>query len=202
MKANDPRLLVQRFMSVDNFGNPRPKGVFVGFKDDNGKIRTGFSRCNYLAKDKFNIEVGIAYAIQEAILPNTVLKDTPENQELWDNYNAFVDRAKRYFTGKKCHCGFCERHVNVKPKGVSVKEFQSANSTKTMTMIEKKIRERILEEAKKLNLDVVPILNAIDALGKGDIPIAGVVGIADQSGYELLKKYIPELAEKLVVVPV
>ena len=220
MKANDPRLLVQRHIGIDGHGNPRPNGVFVGFKDDSGKIRTGFSRCNYLMGDKFNMEVGVNCAVAEAILPHTFLKDTPANQDLWDNYVAFIDRANRYFNGTVCKCGFCENH-RIK-KGESIRAFKKAqkelkqeqaknvvpeseqSKAAQVNKLETKLVEMIRARAKELGIDVEPVLSVISQLesGKTDLPNVLGIGIADQAGYDFLKKRFPELAKQVRVVAV
>ena len=217
MKANDPRLLVQRYMSVDEHNNPRPKGVFVGFKDEMENVRTGFSRCNYCMGDKFDIENGIDHAISEAILPHTFLKDNKENQDLWDNYVAFMDRAKRYFSG--CTCGHCQKMRREK-KGVNVKKFkqeqkknvpvsvpvpESETSKAGQTAkIETKLIEMIRSRAKALGIDVEPILSVISQLDSGKMDLSQVrgVGIADQAGHDYLKKFFPDLAKQIQVIPV
>ena len=97
---NDNEILTERYYIYDEKRKVRrATGVFVGYFD-NGKVRTGFSRCNALAGDKFDMHTGVAYAVQQSIFQNVWLKDTPANQDLWDNYVNFINRCNRYFKQK------------------------------------------------------------------------------------------------------
>lgn len=73
-------------------------GVMVAFKDTNGIVYVGASKCNKSAGDKFNKYIGISKAIDGAIscnlehkiyraIPSSMVKDIP----------AMLSRINRYF---------------------------------------------------------------------------------------------------------
>lgn len=92
-------------------------GVLIAFKDENGNINLGFSKCNHKAGDKFNKYIGLSKAIDNTmqIVSNDCLFYNPvesiENgfRAEWPNrYDVIpfsmikdvinmVERLKRYF---------------------------------------------------------------------------------------------------------
>jgi hypothetical protein len=69
------------------------KGIFVAFKDNNGKVRIGWTLCNTKAGDKFDdhvanlMAIGRAYVDDVPIFPPSMAKKATR----------FVERASKYF---------------------------------------------------------------------------------------------------------
>jgi hypothetical protein len=213
---NTNEILTERYYSYDNRRKVRKAtGVFVGFFDkEANKVRTGFSRCNIVAGDSFDMHSGVAYAVQQAIFQDVWVKDSPVNQDFWDHYINFVDRSTRYFRQGLADVPANDRkNVNDKIKrnladlilqsglGVAdnagidlLKEHYPNYNTSNVHVVKNKEEE--IKNAERL---IGMIKNQFNRLGysneriTAEINALGVAGIADEEGVTLLKKHFPSI---------
>ena len=214
MNANE--ILTERYYSYDTRRKVRKAtGVFVGFFDkEANKVRIGFSRCNIVAGDSFDMHSGVAYAVQQAIFQDVWVKDSPVNQDFWDHYINFVDRSTRYFRQGLADVPANDReNVNDKIKrnladlilqsglGVAdnagidlLKEHYPNYNTSNVHVVKNKEEE--IKNAERL---IGMIKNQFNRLGysneriTAEINALGVAGIADEEGVTLLKKHFPSI---------
>jgi predicted nucleic acid-binding protein len=212
MNANE--ILTERYFTYDTRRKVRrATGVFVGFFDNEAnKVRTGFSRCNVIAGDKFDMHSGVAYAVQQAIFQNVWVKDNDDNQDFWDHYINFVDRCNRYFKqgladvpandrdyqGRKDFLTdlFAYSGLGVADKnGMDLlKGFYPNINTSNVHIVKNKE-----EEVKKAEVLIQKIKDQFKVLGYSEKDISniinglGVAGIADAEGIALLKKHFPNI---------
>jgi hypothetical protein len=211
MNANE--ILTERYFIYDNRRKVRrATGVFVGFFDNEAnKVRTGFSRCNVIAGDKFDMHSGVAYAVQQAIFQNVWVKDNVDNQDFWDHYINFVDRCNRYFKQGLADVPVNDRgnaKINsildlIMNNGLGVADkagfdllkgnYPNCNA-KNVHIVKNKE-----EEVKKIEGIIQKIKEQFNLLGYNEDKITGIInslgvaGIADAEGIKLLKKHFPKI---------
>ena len=186
------------------------KGVFVGFYDEEAKkIRTGFSRVNLeprdknnkvLPADKFNMEQGIAIAIQEAVLPNQKVKDNDENQYFWDHYINFKDRANRYF--RQAEMDAPAARVSRVRMVINPAELAGAADLGWFSLARELMANHKpivgissvnKEEADMLLGRIAKRFKELGYTPKQVFPMIKGLGVADKEGLALIKKHFPEL---------
>jgi len=210
-KANE--VLSERYYSYKNSGTKFPSGVFVGFFDEEAKIvRTGFSRCNFASGDKFNMEIGIAFAVQQAMFQNTFLKDKPENQDFWDHYVNFIDRSNRYFRqnladvpeNQKTAFDLLNRMKNLPlgTIGVGLADQKGLKKLKKMfptlpvgsvKLSDTSSSKEDYAQADKMLSEISGMFKSLGYSSEQVIPLITAMGVADKEGIELLKKHFPSM---------
>jgi len=221
-QANE--VLSERYYSYKGNGEKFPSGVFVGFYDEEAKkVRTGFSRCNFASGDKFNIEIGIAFAVQQAMFQNVFIKDKPESQDFWDHYVNFIDRSNRYFKQSLSDVpenqkksidllNLLNRMKNLPlgtvgigladPKGLkALKKMFPSLPVAAIKLSNSSSSEKDYEEADKMLSQISGMFKSLGYTAEQIIPMITAMGIADKEGVELLKKHFPSMDfSKIVVV--
>lgn len=213
-------ILSERYYSYKN-GTKFPSGVFVGFYDEEAKkVRTGFSRCNFVSGDKFNMEIGIAFAVQQAMFQNVFIKDKPENQDFWDHYVNFVDRSNRYFQqgladvpeNQKKAAALLKNMKNLPLGTLGIGLADPAGFKKLKKMFPSlpvgaiKLSDTLsskddYEQADKMLSGISEMFKSLGYTSEQIIPLITTMGIADKEGVELLKKHFPSMDfSKIVVV--
>jgi len=212
MKDNE--ILTERYFTYDNRRKiRRATGVFVSFFDkEANKVRTGFSRCNVIAGDKFDMHSGVAYAVQQAIFQNVWVKDNADNQDFWDHYINFVDRSNRYFKQGLADVPVNERGNDkiknslvdlIMKSGLGVADqygfdllkghYPNCNTSNVHIVKNKE------EEVKRMEVIIKKIKEQFNLLGYTEDKITsiinslGVAGLADTEGINLLKKHFPKI---------
>ena len=111
MKENDSKIIVQRVYDKMN-GKNQAVGVFVGMAEGE-TVKTGWSRVSLYLGDKFDIEVGKAFAFRNMILAKKIPIFTNEQKEynFRNQYANFQKRCLKYF--KQCNSIKTPKHNDI-----------------------------------------------------------------------------------------